>query len=103
MLGESPFETYVLHRGRKRGNYSIFGKKKKDSYKRAGVFKGLIRVVFEENPKPLFDLQRLLRPQNYVVRVYVLRGLRLQSLDDGGKSDPYLKVSTTRLRSSPVS
>lgn len=44
------------------------------------------------------DMQQLLKPQQYTVRLYVLRGLSLAAMDMGmfgrpGKSDPYLKVN----------
>ena len=62
-------------------------------------FKGLIRVTMGHAvPEPLFDLNTLLRPQGYKVRVYVLRAMQLAAMDMDlfgrpGKSDPYLKVS----------
>ena len=68
--------------------------------KTVGKFKGLVRVMEDENepdflPKELMD--QLLKPKNYKVRLYVLRGLKLAQMDVDifGKpadSDPYLKV-----------
>jgi len=93
VLPSSPFENFTLWRGQ--------GKSKKE----VGVFKGLVRVVRTEKELDLkekksggIDMQQLLKPQQYTVRLYVLRALNLAEMDIGmfgrpGKSDPYLKVN----------
>jgi hypothetical protein len=90
-LKTTPFETYFLYRGQK--NHPILG----NTMKVIGRFKGLIRVMLEEDEPPLFDMASLLKPQQYKVRLYVLAGKNLTPMDMGfggrpGKSDPYLKV-----------
>ena len=60
---------------------------------RTGCAQGLVRIMkkSDETPPP-FDLDSLMRPQPYKVRVYVLEGKGLQPKDLNGKSDPYIKV-----------
>lgn len=53
----------------------------------------------DESPPP-FDLDSLMRPQPYKVRVYVLEGKGLQPKDLNGKSDPYIKVRAVAVRTS---
>ncbi|GMI00136.1 hypothetical protein TrVE_jg577 [Triparma verrucosa] len=91
----SPFENFSLFRGQ--------GSLKKE----IGIFKGLIRVVRDEKELEIkkegsnhggIDMTELLKPKQYTVRLYVLRGLSLAPMDIGfmgrpGKSDPYLKVN----------
>lgn len=62
---------------------------------------GLIRIMkkSDESPPP-FDLDSLMRPQPYKVRVYVLEGKGLQPKDLNGKSDPYIKVRAVAVRTS---
>jgi len=56
-------------------------------------FQGLIRVMrHDDETPPPFDLDALLRPRPYKVRVYMLHGDGLQPQDLNGKSDPYIKV-----------
>lgn len=90
-LKTTPFETYFLYRGQK--NHPVLG----NTIKVVGRFKGLVRVMLEENEPPLFDMASLLKPQQYKIRLYVLAGKNLTPMDMGfggrpGKSDPYLKV-----------
>jgi len=86
ILETSPFETFHFHRGQGEGR------------KQVGVFKGLVRIMADKDEKPLFDLDALLKPKLYEVRLYVTRGLSFTPMDLGfngrpGKSDPYLKVN----------
>jgi uncharacterized membrane protein len=87
-LVTTPFETFHLELGQGKGVRSV------------GCFKGLIRVFDHEPTKEEapFDLQLLLKPQSYKVRLYILRGMKLAPMDPGwggrpGKSDPYLHVT----------
>lgn len=89
-LKTTPFETYDLTRGKQNG---MFG----STLKVVGRFKGLVRVMLAANEAPLFDMDKLLKPQAYVYRLYVLRGLKLAPMDVDFKgrpsaSDPYLRV-----------
>jgi hypothetical protein len=94
-LTTCPFQTFTFHLGQ--------GKDRKE----VGILKGLIRVMDREDdgldangdhPHPSgFDLKTLLKPKQYTIRLYVLRGLNFTPMDVGyggrqGKSDPYLKV-----------
>eukprot|EP01038_Epipyxis_sp_PR26KG_P004421 gene4421-6250_t len=93
-LQTTPFETYSFTRGKITGG--IFG----STVKTVGKFKGLVRVIENENdpdflPKELMD--QLLKPNHYKVRLYCLRGLALAQMDTdifgrAADSDPYLKV-----------
>ena len=58
----------------------------------------------DDQTPPPFDLDKLLNPQPYKVRVYMLTGHGLQPKDLNGKSDPYIKVRapTHAVRSRPV-
>eukprot|EP00602_Paraphysomonas_sp_CaronLab_P003319 CAMPEP_0185019240 /NCGR_PEP_ID=MMETSP1103-20130426/1865_1 /TAXON_ID=36769 /ORGANISM="Paraphysomonas bandaiensis, Strain Caron Lab Isolate" /LENGTH=1852 /DNA_ID=CAMNT_0027549443 /DNA_START=18 /DNA_END=5573 /DNA_ORIENTATION=+ len=90
-LKTTPFESYFLTRGQT--NHPILG----NTLKIVGKFKGLIRVMLNEDEPPLLNLEQLLKPQGYKIRLYVLRGTNLTPMDIGfggrpGKSDPYLKV-----------
>lgn len=108
-LKTTPFEKYGLHIGQKIKKKSLmsvlnpFSKKAPPVksgggiYKIAGQFKGLIRVIEREDEKPLIDLDTLLKPLPYEVRVYVLDGAGFAPMDMGlngrpGKSDPYLRL-----------
>lgn len=53
---------------------------------------GLIRVLENKDAPPPFNLEELLAPKPYEVRVYALDGFSMQPMDDNGKSDPFLKV-----------
>ncbi|OQR80945.1 myoferlin-like protein [Achlya hypogyna] len=85
VLATTPFEVYTVYRGQK------FGGRTSD-YRPVGKFKGLIRVLNSRSDPPLFDLEALLNPQPYVIRVYVLDAFALQPKDPNGKSDPYLRL-----------
>lgn len=90
-LKTTPFESYFLMRGQKHG---MFG----NTEKVVGKFKGLVRVMLNEDEEPLFDLTNLLKPQAYQIRLYILKGTNLTPMDPGfggrpGKSDPYLIVN----------
>ena len=89
-LKTTPFESYLLLRGQKHGPFG-------NTEKVVGKFKGLIRVMLNEDEPPLFDLSNLLKPQAYQIRLYILKGTNLTPMDSGfggrpGKSDPYLIV-----------
>ena len=87
VLKTTPFETFHLELGQGSTKRSV------------GCFKGLIRVL-EQEPKKEdapFELESLLKPQSYKIRLYTLRGIGFTPMDPGwngrpGKSDPYLKV-----------
>jgi hypothetical protein len=87
LLATTPFENHHLLLG------------SGDELRSIGVFKGLIRILDHEPSKDEapFDMQALLKPQGYKVRLYVLQGTKFTPMDPGwngrpGKSDPYLKV-----------
>ncbi|CAK4152774.1 unnamed protein product [Aphanomyces euteiches] len=84
-LQTTPFEVYFVYRGQKFGGAE-------STYRPVGKFKGLIRVINSRDEPPLFDLQELLNPQPYVIRLYVLDAFSLQAKDQNGKSDPYLRL-----------
>ncbi len=67
-----------------------FGKR---CYRRVGVFKGLI-VVTEHQPShyrsDYIDISLLRKPQLYVARLYIVKGVQLQPKDLNGLSDPYI-------------
>ncbi|RHY35089.1 hypothetical protein DYB32_000418 [Aphanomyces invadans] len=106
VLKTKPFETYQLTSGQKKKKKSLltllkFGSKapkiaeSNGSFHVAGIFKGLVRVMLKESDPPLVNLTKLLHPQPYIVRVYILNGEGFQPMDPGfdgkpGKSDPYL-------------
>jgi hypothetical protein len=90
-LKTTPFESYLLMRGQKHGPFG-------NNEKVVGKFKGLVRVMLNEDDPPLFDLSTLLKPQAYQIRLYILKGVNLTPMDPGfggrpGKSDPYLIVN----------
>jgi hypothetical protein len=41
-----------------------------------GQVKGLVRLVDSPDAEPAIDIQTLLSPRSYIVRVYILTGLR---------------------------
>lgn len=87
-LKTKPFETYALYRGRNDPNPA------KSTLRQVGVLKAIVRVL-EENPD-LYEVEPflprdVLKPQQYVVRLYVIRGRNLQPVD-GNSCDPYLRV-----------
>ncbi|KAF0685796.1 Aste57867_22404 [Aphanomyces stellatus] len=109
ILKSKPFESYKLVTGQKKKKKSLFSLLKfvsmtskateaeggSGTFHVAGLFKGLIRVMLKENDPPIVDLTKLLTPQPYIVRVYVLNGEAFQPMDPGfdgqpGKSDPYM-------------
>ena len=59
-LKTCPFESHDLCLGQKNG---LFG----STFRKVGRFKGLIRVMLNENDPPLFDLNELLKPKPYKV------------------------------------
>jgi len=86
MLEFAPFETYGLFRG-KGGSAS--------QVKQVGVMKGLVVVHTTRPPmaKSTFvDIKSLRIPQEYVMRLYVIKAFNLQPQDMNGLADPYLKV-----------
>ncbi|CAK4072437.1 unnamed protein product [Aphanomyces euteiches] len=118
VLKTKPFETYKLMTGQKKKKKSLLsllkiGSKKSKAasaesgggtFHVAGIFKGLIRVMLKENEPPLVNLEKLLNPQPYTVRIYILNGEGFQPMDPGfdgrpGKSDPYmvLRLGKTKI------
>uniref|UniRef100_A0A7S3JR17 C2 domain-containing protein n=1 Tax=Aureoumbra lagunensis TaxID=44058 RepID=A0A7S3JR17_9STRA len=99
-LPDSPFETYDLSLGSKVGTLL-----RDPDWRITGKFKGIVRV-FRKDPitkevldddQDDIDLMRLLKPQGYKIRLYVIRGVHLTPMDPGlmgapGKSDPYLRI-----------
>ena len=81
-----PFETIQLWSGQ--GRHRVV----------TGRLKALVSLQERGQPQSPDDLKLLeaMAPQEFVVRVYVLRGTNLMSMDAGGYSDPYLKVSLGR-------
>ncbi|KAF0685790.1 Aste57867_22398 [Aphanomyces stellatus] len=105
VLKSRPFESYKLSIGqkKKKSSFNIFkmGSKKEaapevsGTFHIAGLFKGLVRVMASPDEKPLVDLEKLLNPLPFQVRIYVLNGDNFVPMDPGlngapGKSDPYL-------------
>ncbi|ETV80250.1 hypothetical protein H257_06591 [Aphanomyces astaci] len=105
VLKTRPFETYKLTIGqkKKKSGFSLFkmGSKKpppaaeSGTFHIAGIFKGLVRVMLDKDEEPLINLEKLLTPMPYQVRVYILNGENFMPMDPGlngapGKSDPYL-------------
>ena len=92
VLGTAPFESYDFWRGQAFGRGTIFGKQLKSTLRTVGKFKGLVRLMRnKDEPCPL-DLDSLLKPKPYVVRLYVLNAFGVQPMDSSGTSDCYLKV-----------
>ena len=84
----TPFETYALFIG------------KDERRKQSCLFKGLIRISESEDAPPIMEedkLQQLLKPQQYKLRLYVLKATQLAARDQAfmgrpGRSDPYILV-----------
>ena len=78
-----PFETIQLWSGQGRQRVVT------------GRLKALVSLQERGVPQSPDDLKLLeaMAPQEFVVRVYILQGRDLISMDAGGYSDPYLKVS----------
>lgn len=79
-----PFTTIPLFYGQKNASTAL------GQYRQVGDFKGLIRVSSNKEATFDLDLKELLKPKHVFVRVYVLRGHRLNPKDRDGTSDPYL-------------
>ncbi|CAE7848142.1 FER1L6, partial [Symbiodinium sp. KB8] len=92
-LVTAPFETYDVRRGSALPRGSIFGFRLRSSNRRVGVFKGIIRIIRDprKTPPPV-ALESLLRPEQYLVRVYVMDG-RDFIPTDGNSGDPYLVLT----------
>lgn len=91
---DTPFESYCIFRGDMLVRQNFFTRKQTTSdYRAVGRFKGLIRVMKNADEPPLFDLDSFLKPQPYLVRVYVLDARDLQTKDENNKCDPYLRLS----------
>lgn len=93
VLQRTPFESYSLFRGQRVGQGKFLGRRRKPSLRAVGRFKGMIRLVKGRDTPAPFDIDKLLKPQQYHVRVYALNGRNIQAHDLSGTSDPYLKVS----------
>ena len=88
----APFESYYLYDGSRKKKKSLFGKKIRSSWRRVGVFKGLIRVMKTKDDPPLFDsLDDILHPKDYTLRVYVVNASEITA-PGGKKPSPYLKL-----------
>jgi hypothetical protein len=89
----TPFETYAITRGKAHG---LLG----STLKVVGKFKGLIRVIMNENEPSLLDpklMEMLMKPKGYKIRLYVLKVLAITPKDfdmfgKPAKSDPYVVV-----------
>lgn len=89
----TPFETYAITRGKAHG---LLG----STLKVVGKFKGLIRVIENENEPSLLEpklMEMLMKPKGYKIRLYVLKVLSITPKDfdmfgKPAKSDPYLIV-----------
>eukprot|EP01029_Cantina_marsupialis_P007665 TRINITY_DN1863_c0_g1_i5.p1 TRINITY_DN1863_c0_g1~~TRINITY_DN1863_c0_g1_i5.p1 ORF type:complete len:706 (+),score=277.15 TRINITY_DN1863_c0_g1_i5:401-2518(+) len=96
----SPFEMIPLWRGQALGRgMTITGKRRESTLKQVGLLRCIIRVITDENePFPL-PLDKILKPREYKVRLYCLRGISLQPMDDDGTSDVYLetKIGKTKI------
>jgi hypothetical protein len=98
-LKTAPFETYALTRGSKNGAMG-------STFKTVGKFKGLIRVILDEDEPSLFPpevMEQILKPKSYKVRLYALKSIGLTGMDTDifgnvAKSDPYLKVSLGKFK-----
>ncbi|KAH8085619.1 hypothetical protein JL720_7609 [Aureococcus anophagefferens] len=86
-LKTKPFETYPVYRGKYHPNPS------KSTLRSVGFFKGIIRVLDSDpsfEAEPFFPMA-VLKPQQYICRLYAIRGANLQPVD-GNSCDPYLRV-----------
>lgn len=97
ILTSQPFHEFNLNRGvQLKTGPSVMGVNLSlgDGHRHVGKFKGYVRVLRKDQSegRPPFDLQRLMSPQQYVVRVYVLRGFNMMPKDDNGLSDPYIRI-----------
>ena len=92
-LVTAPFETYDVRRGSALPRGSIFGFKLKSANRSVGMFKGVVRIIKDprKTPPPV-ALESLLRPEQYLVRVYVLDGRDMMPVD-GTSADPYLVLT----------
>eukprot|EP01029_Cantina_marsupialis_P007661 TRINITY_DN1863_c0_g1_i1.p1 TRINITY_DN1863_c0_g1~~TRINITY_DN1863_c0_g1_i1.p1 ORF type:complete len:1949 (+),score=644.05 TRINITY_DN1863_c0_g1_i1:310-5847(+) len=89
----SPFEIIPLFRGQALGRgTTLSGKRRKSTKREVGKLRCIIRVVTDANEPFPVDLDKLLKPKDYKIRLYCLRGVSLQPMDDDGTSDVYLKV-----------
>jgi len=82
-LDDVPFERFELLSGQGRQRMKV------------GTLKALMHVGESDSPWPDEHMQlikQLRTPAEFIVRVYILKGENLMSLDDTGASDPYLKV-----------
>ena len=90
-MGALPFESFEIEAGTEG-----------DTRQHVATLKALVRLTGIDpstgrpEPLPAADLElldALSTPREYVVRVYVLRGLSLIPQDSGGTSDPYLQLT----------
>jgi len=83
-LGELPFDTFEIMAGTE-------GKEV-----RVAIMKAVVRVGMKGEPLPPADqalLDAMMRPQEYVVRAYILSARNLVPMDTDGASDPYIVIS----------
>lgn len=110
-LDTAPFETYALFRPRTSSSliHTPASSSASSILTEVGKFKGLIRITesdptlelapsSSDAPKsqlldPFVDFHQLREPQEFEVRVYILKAQALQPRDRNGFSDPYLKVT----------
>lgn len=98
-----PMDKYIkrfpIFRGQTRGKTSLFNTDRGAEIEQIGLMKCMFlegRVedtpeAMEKMAKKIEKLKGLMRPLDYIARIYVLSGRDIQPLDDG-KPSPYLKV-----------
>jgi hypothetical protein len=105
-LQRSPFESFPLFLGQGEDGYMLDGRRQ------VGLLKGTLSIKLLKEGSDgkeeavqgkggggaaSVDLSKLKTPLPYEVRLYVIKGSRLQPMDGsslgGGKSDPFLKVT----------
>ena len=99
VMKTSPFESYTLFKGQK-VKKGLFGQALKGDYRPCGIFKAVIRVIYDEDDvfkPPGYEgewLQDLKTPVPVRVRFYMMKGFDFQPRDpNGGKSDPFLTLN----------
>jgi hypothetical protein len=90
-LKHPPFESYDLYLGSEKEKKGLRLSRRR--IRKVGAFKGLI-VITESQPSKeasdFIDLSVMRKPQMYVVRLYIIKGVRLQPQDYNGLADPYI-------------
>eukprot|EP00941_MAST-03F_sp_MAST-3F-sp1_P004856 g4856.t1 len=101
-LGSTPFENYNIWSGNT--NRKLFGIHLRDTTKKIGKFKGMVRVIMSKNEKSILPLKQLMQQKSMIVRVYVLMGHKIMPKDSGSNpsSDPYLKIKLGKTKLSDL-